>query len=170
MRWFAGGAGSGGRSGLPGATGGVGTGGCWGWASATPRTERKQNESSRRRRDRSHDLLLRASIKGIDGKAAQELGVEVGGLLGHHVSGKGDLAQLIERDGIHEEGNVGAAFGDLLDRLAGIAEVAKVALLADRFGSDAEELIQHQRVKADDIELALARRQRLQRFVSSLRA
>ena len=99
-----------------------------------------------------------ASIEGIDGEAAQELRVEVGGLLGHHVSGEGDLAELIERDGIHEEGDVGAAFGDLLDGFAGVADVAQVTLLADRLRSDAEELIENQRVQADDIELALAGR------------
>lgn len=66
-------------------------------------------------------------VEGVDGEAAQEFGVEVGGFLRHDVAGEGDVAELVEGDGTDEEGDVGFAGFDQTDGFCGFADVADVA-------------------------------------------
>ena len=54
-------------------------------------------------------------VEGVDGQAAEEFGVKVSGFLGHDVAGEGDVAELVEGDGLDEEGDVGLAGDDLLE-------------------------------------------------------
>ena len=63
-------------------------------------------------------------VEGVDGQAAEEFGVEVGGFLRHDFAGEGDVFQLVEGDGLDEEGDVGVAGFDQADGFAGVAEVA----------------------------------------------
>ena len=95
-------------------------------------------------------------VEGVDGEAAEELGVEVGGLLGHDVAGEGDVLELVEGDGLDEEGDVGFAFGDHGDGFVGFADVADAAEAGDGVLIEAEELVEDDAVELDDVELALA--------------
>ena len=81
-----------------------------------------------------------ASVQRIDGKTAEEFGEEVGGFLRQDLAGKGDFAELIEGERIHKKGGVGLAFGDLIDCLGRIAQIAQVGLLPNGLGGNAEEL------------------------------
>ena len=96
------------------------------------------------------------SVQGIDGKAAEQLGEEVGGLLGHDVAGKGDFAELLHGDGVGEEGDVGFAAADLVNGFGGVAQVADVGLLADLFLVEAEQAVEDDGVQMAEVELALA--------------
>jgi hypothetical protein len=98
-------------------------------------------------------------VEGVDGEAAEELGVEVGGLLGHDVSCEGDIPELVERDGLDEECDVGVALGDHGDGLVGLADVTDAAEASDGLLVEAEELVEDDAVELDDVELALARGQ-----------
>src|SRR5579884_3337899 len=69
-------------------------------------------------------------IQWIDRKATQQFREKVRGFLRHDFSGEGHFAQLRHRYRIHQEGNIGITAQHLLDRLAGIAQIAKVGLLA----------------------------------------
>ena len=66
-------------------------------------------------------------VEGVDGEAAEEFGVEVGGFLRHDFAGEGDIFELVEGDGLDEEGDVGFAGFDEGDGFAGFAEVLDVA-------------------------------------------
>ena len=53
--------------------------------------------------------LISGLVEGVDGQAAEEFGVEVGGFLRHDVAGERDVAELVESDWPDEEGDVGFA-------------------------------------------------------------
>ena len=94
-------------------------------------------------------------LQRINGEAAQQFGVEVGGFLGHHGSGKGDFAELFHGDGIGKKGNVGFSALHLVDGFASIAQITKVGLLADLFSVEAKKLVEDDRVQVAQVELAL---------------
>ena len=93
------------------------------------------------RRKPGHLDWWRALVEGVHGEAAQELGVEVGGFLGHHVAGEGDVAQLVEGDGLDEEGDVGFAGVNLGYGFGGVAEIADVFQAGDGFVGEVEEML-----------------------------
>ena len=64
------------------------------------------------------------SIQRIDRQTAEQLGEEVGGLLRHHVAGKGHFLELLHRNRIGEEGYIGLAAPHLIDGFSGIAQIA----------------------------------------------
>src|SRR5579864_2603594 len=59
------------------------------------------------------------SLKRINGQTAEQLGIEVGGFLRHHLAGEGDVAHLRGANRIHEKSKIGR-FG--------------IAQTCDRFG------------------------------------
>src|SRR5690348_133470 len=89
-------------------------------------------------------------VEGVDGEAAEELGVEVGGFLRHDFAGEGDVFELIEGDGLDQKGDVGFAGFDERDGFAGFAEVLDVTGGADLVFGEAEELIEHDGVELCD--------------------
>ena len=99
--------------------------------------------------------MKRSLVEGIDGEAAEEFGVEVGGFLGHDFAGERDIAELIEGDGLDEESDVGVAGIDHGDRLLGVADVADVAEAGDGVGIEAEDVIENDGVELGDAELTL---------------
>ena len=74
----------------------------------------------------------------------------------HDVAGEGDVAELVEGDGLDEEGNVGVAGLDQGDGFVGLADVADVAETGDGLLIEAEELVEDDAVELDDVELGLA--------------
>jgi len=94
-------------------------------------------------------------VEGVDGQAAEEFGVEVGGLLGHDVAGEGDVFKLVEGDGLDEEGEVGGAGLDEGHGFGGVAEVADVTGGFDFIGAEAEQVVEEDSVEFGDLELAL---------------
>ena len=97
----------------------------------------------------------RSLVQRIDGQAAEQLGEEVGGFLGHHVAGKGDFPELLHGDGVGEESDVGLAAAHLVDGFGGVAQVADVGLLADLFRVEAEQAVEDDGVQMAQVELAL---------------
>ena len=95
-------------------------------------------------------------VEGVDGEAAEEFGVEVGGFLRHDFAGEGDVLELVEGDGLDEEGDVGFAGFDERDGFAGLAEVLDVAGGADLVFGEAEEVVENDGVELGDAELALS--------------
>src|ERR1700722_12624574 len=59
-------------------------------------------------------------IQRVHGQSTQQLGIEIGGLLRHHLAGKRYFLQLLQRNRIREEGNIGLASPYLLNGLAGV--------------------------------------------------
>src|SRR5712675_1150424 len=72
-------------------------------------------------------------VEGVYGEAAEEFGVEVGGFLRHDLAGEGDVLELVEGDGLDEEGDVGFAGFDEADGFIGFAEVLDAAGGSDFF-------------------------------------
>src|ERR1017187_1879945 len=95
-------------------------------------------------------------VQRIDGHAAEKLGEEVRGFLRHHVARKGHFAQLLHGNGIGEERDVCFAAPDHGHRLAGVAQVADIGLLANLFRIQAQQLVQHDRMQVAQVELPLA--------------
>ena len=56
-------------------------------------------------------------VEGVDGQAAEEFGVEVGGFLGQDFAGKCDVANLLHANWIHQEGGLRFAAADLCQRV-----------------------------------------------------
>src|SRR5208283_559545 len=66
--------------------------------------------AGRARRPSLHHPLL---LQRINREPAQQLGVEIGGLLGQHFSGKGDIANLFHAYRIHQERYLGLSVAHL---------------------------------------------------------
>ena len=75
----------------------------------------------------------------------------------HDVAGEGDVAELVEGDGLDEEGDVGLAAFDQAYGLVGFADVADVAKPGDGLLVEAEEAIENDAVELDHVELGLPR-------------
>src|SRR6185437_8279971 len=101
------------------------------------RTNYRDCSGPLRHRDDGMSLIQR-----VDREAAEELGIEVGGLLWHHVASKRDIAELVEGDGLDEEGNIGLARMDHVLRFAGLANEFDVAELGDAFRREAEDAVE----------------------------
>ena len=95
--------------------------------------------------------MLSVSVEGVDGQAAEEFGVEVGGFLRHDFAREGDVFELVEGDGFDEEGDVGFAGFDEANRFGSFAQVLDVAGGADLVFGEAEKVIEH-----DGVELRYA--------------
>ncbi len=100
--------------------------------------------------------MLLCLVEGVDGEAAQEFGVEVGGFLGHDFTGEGDVFELGEGDGFDEEGDVGFAGFDEGYGFVGFADEVDVAEAGDGLLVEAEELVEDDGVELDYVELGLA--------------
>src|SRR5271170_2290649 len=107
-------------------------------------------------------------VEGVDGEAAEELGVEIGGFLRHDFAGERDVFELVKGDGLDEEGDVGLAGFDERDGFAGLAEVLDVAGRADLVFGEAEEVVEHYDVELRDAELALSWGQVLEKRADGL--
>ena len=94
-------------------------------------------------------------LQRIDCQAAQQLGKEVSGFLRHDSAGKGDFAKLFHGHRVGEEGHVGFAAANLVNRLARVAEVANVGLLADLLRVQAKQPVEDDGVQMAEVELAL---------------
>src|ERR1035438_4241954 len=58
-------------------------------------------------------------IEGIDCQSAEELGIEVGGFLGHDFSAECDVSNLLDPAGVHQENDVGTRIVRSEERGAG---------------------------------------------------
>src|SRR6516162_8122747 len=105
----------------------------------------------------------------IDGQAAQKLGEEVSGLLGHYRAGKGNLAQLLHRNRVREESNIGFTAPDLVYCLRRITKVADVGLFTNLFGVQAKQAVEDDGVQVAQVQLTLIFRQGGKSFGSRLR-
>jgi hypothetical protein len=86
--------------------------------------------------------LAATLLQRVNREAAQQLGVEVGGLLRQDFAGEGDVTDLADAAGIHEECDVGAARADGGQSFRGVADVGKVSLFADGFFRQADDAFQ----------------------------
>lgn len=100
----------------------------------------------------------RSGIDAVHGDTAEELGIEVGGFLGHDFAGGGDAHHLIDVDGIEEKGDLRGAAVDGLESGRGFAFVGEIAFGGDGLRRDAEGGLENSIVEKDDIEFALKRR------------
>ena len=98
-----------------------------------------------------HAVDVVVSVEGVDGEAAEEFGIEVGGFLRHDFAGEGDVFELVEGDGFDEEGDVGFAGFDEGDGFVGFAEVLDVAVARILSSVEAEEMVED-----DGVELGYA--------------
>ena len=95
-------------------------------------------------------------VEGVDSEAAEELGVEVGGFLWHDFAGERDVFELVEGDGLDEEGDVGFAGFDERDGFDGLAQVLDVAGGANAVFGETEQVVENDGVELRDAELALS--------------
>jgi len=103
-------------------------------------------------------LGLPLSIHAIHGDAAEEFWVEVGGFLGHDLSGGGDAHDLIDIHRIEEKSDLRGAAVDGVESGGCFALVGEISFGGDGLWSDAERGLENAIVKEDDIEFALKRR------------
>src|SRR5258708_7898306 len=93
-------------------------------------------------------------VQRINGKAAEQFGIEVSGLLRQDLAGKGDVADLFDPRRIHQKRRVGA-LAHAGDGFRGISFVYQVLLIADGFFGNFQDPLQHDFVQLDDVEFAL---------------
>ena len=96
-------------------------------------------------------------FEAVHGDAAHEFGEEVGGFLGHDFVGGGDFHDLFDVAGIEEEGDLGAAGVDGIERGGGFAFVGEIGFGDEGFGGDAESGLENAIVEKDNVEFALER-------------
>src|ERR1700730_13706677 len=70
-------------------------------------------------------------VQRIGGQPTEQLGVKIGGLLRHHLTGEGYVAYLRHRTWIHQKCNIGRATAHLIQCLGSVAQVRKILLVAN---------------------------------------
>ena len=95
-------------------------------------------------------------VEGVDGEAAEQLGIEVGGFLRKDFASERDIANLTHAAGIHQKSHVGIAGADRAQGLGGVADVGEVLLVTNGFLREAEDVFQKDLVQLDDVEGLLA--------------
>src|SRR5215470_20374794 len=70
-------------------------------------------------------------FEGINGQAAEELGIEISGFLRQDFAGKSYVPHLLHSYRIHEEGHVSIALPNHLHSFIGIADIGNVLLVAN---------------------------------------
>src|SRR6516162_8080063 len=101
----------------------------------------------------THDRLG-GILEQINGKPAQQLGEKVSRLLRQHLTAKGNVANLLHANWIHQKRDVGAPV-NLVDRLLRFAHVLQVLLIADVFFRHLQSLFQHKLMELDNVKLSL---------------
>src|SRR5690242_16142716 len=91
-------------------------------------------------------------LQRINSETAQQLRIEVGRFLRQYATGERDIADLIHAHRVHEEGEVGFATMDLGNGFAGVAQIANVSLGSNGFLADAENALEKQFVKLNDVQ------------------
>ena len=96
---------------------------------------------------------VRGGLEGVDEEAGAELGLEPGGLGGHHLSRGGDGHHLADRGGLHGEGDGGLAGVDVALELGGAADAAdEVDARVGARVADAEDGGEEVLLEAGDVE------------------
>src|SRR6201981_979368 len=95
------------------------------------KTKKNSNRQGHEGSTKEHEGDLRGLVQGVDGKAAEEFGVKVGGFLGKHFSGEGDVADLGDAARIHEEGEVRVAGAHRGDGFGDAVNIGQVLLVAN---------------------------------------
>src|SRR5580693_7884663 len=72
------------------------------------------------------EVSCQDSFERISSEPAEQLGIEVGGLLRHYLTGKGDIAHLFEVHRIHEECHIGIACAHFRGGLLRAAQIADI--------------------------------------------
>src|SRR5215469_3401409 len=90
----------------------------------------------------------------IKGEAAQQLGIEIGGLLRQHLAAKGNTADLLDSCRVHQKSDV-SSLAHPGDGFEGIALVFHVILIADCLFRDSENPLQQELVQLNNVEFAL---------------
>ena len=96
-------------------------------------------------------------IEGINRQSAEQLGIEVGGFLRHDFAGEGDVANLRDAAGIHQENDIGRrAALQVREGLSGIADVGNILLVADGFFRKVQDSFQQYFMQLHHVERLLA--------------
>src|SRR5262249_38910956 len=106
-------------------------------------------------------------IKRINRKAAEQLGIEIGGLLRQHFAGKRDATHLLDSRGIHEKGYV-SALADPRYGLEGVALILNVLQVADRLFGNAQDPLDKNAVYLSHLQLPLSWRRPFQPLLDPL--
>src|ERR1700682_4970213 len=110
-----------------------------GTSAATSRTAKNKSAPAATpmlRDPRIECLRIRLLFERIDGQSAEQLGIEVGGFLGHDLASEGNITDLRDAARIHQESDVRARAGcaaHLRQGLSGVANVGDVLLIAEGF-------------------------------------
>src|SRR5215472_1303006 len=105
----------------------------------------------------SSKAALRRAVRAVHGDAAEELRIEVGGLLRENFASGGDLHDLIDGAGIQEKRDLRSARVHGIESGAGIAFVSEMGFGGDGLRSNAESRLKNTFVEEDDVEFALQR-------------
>src|ERR1700745_2939446 len=102
-------------------------------------------------------------IQRIRREPAEELWVEIGGLLRHHFSGQCHLAHLLHRARIHQEGNVrgllaGGFASNGRKRFRRFPHIRQILLIANRLLGKLQHAFQQNSMQLNYVERLLARR------------
>src|ERR1035441_1411699 len=97
-------------------------------------------------------------LQRINREPTQQLGVEIGGLLGKHLVGKGDIADLLHAHRINQERHLDLSALHLCQRFGGLATIRNVLLIANGFLRDLQNTFQQALVQLHDVQRLLAQR------------
>ena len=106
---------------------------------------------------RGHREEGRPSLHLVHGDTAEELGVEVGGFLGHDFAVGGYVHDQVDVDGIEEKGDLRFALVDGVEGIGGFPFVGEVGFGGDGVWRDAEGGFENALMEEDDVEFALQR-------------
>jgi len=103
-------------------------------------------------------------IQRVDCKPAQQLGVEIGRLLRHDVSGERDLLKLLERNRLNQKGDIRLARGDLIDGFRGFAQKSYISELCNPLLRKPKDAVEQNGMQLHNIQLRLPVRYVLKAF------
>src|ERR1019366_2256926 len=90
----------------------------------------------------TEDWVLGTLVQAINREYTQQLGVEIGGLLGKHLAGKSDSADLLHAHRIHQERHLDLPALRLRQRFSGLATIRNVLLITNGFLRDLQNTFQ----------------------------
>ena len=102
------------------------------------------------------------SIQRIDCQPAQQLGIKVGRLLRHHIAGERDIAQLVERNGLDQEGK-SASPACTCSTASGASRIKRTLPSCVILSCEPKNTVQQKAVQLHHVELCLPRGNACQR-------
>src|SRR5215471_6088287 len=100
-------------------------------SAAEPANSDKKTSIMHAKQAQPRAIMARRLVQRINRQTAEELGIEISGLLRHHLAREGDVAHLFCAYRVHQECDIGVTGAHTAKGLAGSAYIAEVLLVTD---------------------------------------